>query len=357
MGDSRTVRWGAERIRSAGTEPASHDAGGAAVPATDRHGCYHNRSEQGERRIDQPATIRRPRQILVVGATGRVGGHAAKLLVGRGAQVRALVRDATAARALLPRAVDLVSGDLARPETLPGALTGIDAILLVVPVSPQQAQLEANLVRAAVSCVPAALMVKISGLATYADSFVDSGRRHAQTEALIRASGLPFVFLHPLFFMQNLAFQLEPVRHSGVVRAAVGDARIAMIDVLDVAEAAARLLLADIDRTGATLRLTGSQALQYADIAGAFEARLGRRVVYEPQSNDALRAQLTRAGQPAWHIDLLCQFSRAFAQGMAADVSADAAEVLGRPPRELDVFLDDALAHGGRRLGENPFPT
>jgi len=40
----------------------------------------------------------------------------------------------------------------------------------------------------------------MSGLATHANSFVDSGRWHAQAETLVRASGLPFVFLHPLFF-------------------------------------------------------------------------------------------------------------------------------------------------------------
>ena len=135
----------------------------------------------------------RPRQILLIGATGRIGSRTAKLLVEQGgARVRALVRNAGNARVVLPAAVELVAGDLARADTLPGALTDVDAVLLVVPVSPQQAELEGNLIRAAVSADAATLIVKVSGLATYADSLVDSGRRHAQTEALVRASGLPF---------------------------------------------------------------------------------------------------------------------------------------------------------------------
>jgi uncharacterized protein YbjT (DUF2867 family) len=301
--------------------------------------------------------FRRPRHVLLIGATGRIGTRTAKLLVEHGARVRALVRDESSARIVLPTAVELLTGDLANADTLPDALESVDAILLVTPVGPQQAQLEGSLVRAAASVAPAALIVKVSGVATYADSYVDSGRQHAQTEALVRASGLPFVFLHPPFFMQNLAFQFDEVRRSGVVRAAVGDARIAMIDAADIAGVAARLLTGAVDRTGATLRLTGPRALQYADVAAELEMRLGRRVVYEPQTIAALRAQLTRGGQAAWHVELVCQFSRAFAEGIAATVSNDVEDVLGRPPRSFGEILEEALATEGRPSGKNPFPS
>ena len=48
------------------------------------------------------------------------------------------------------------------------------------------------------------LVVKISGLGAALDSFVDSGRWHAETERDIRELDLPFTFLRPYFFMQNL---------------------------------------------------------------------------------------------------------------------------------------------------------
>jgi uncharacterized protein YbjT (DUF2867 family) len=130
-----------------------------------------------------------------------------------------------------------------------------------------------------------------------------------------------------------------------------------MIDAADIAGVAARLLLGEVTRTGDTLSLTGPQALEYADVAAELEVRLGRRVVYEPQTISQLRAQLTRNGQPAWHVELVCQFNRAFADGVAETVSNDTEAVLGRPPRSFGAFLDEALATEGYASGRNPFPS
>ena len=295
------------------------------------------------------------RRVLLVGATGRVGRFAARELAARGASVRALVRDKVRAAALLPDTVELHRGDLSQPGTLAGALEDIDAVLLVVPVSERQAELEGVLVERVQSLRREVLIVKVSGLGTASGSSVPSGALHAQTEALIRATGLPFVFLHPLFFMQNLAFQFESARRNGVVRAAVGDARIAMIDAADIAGVAARLLSGEAVRTGRTLRLTAATAVGYADVAAELQRRFSRPVNYVPQSIDALREQLIQVGQHPWHVELLCQFNRAFASGMAEAVSDDVQQVLGRPPRSLATYLDDALAGDARPAGEDPF--
>ncbi len=295
------------------------------------------------------------RRVLLVGATGRVGRFAARDLVACGASVRALVRDEVRAASLLPASVELYRGDLSQPETLAAAMDGIDAVLLVVPVSERQAELEGALVAQIEALCRDVLIVKVSGLGTAPGSPVPSGALHAQTEALIRASGLPFVFLHPLFFMQNLAFQFESARRNGVVRAAVGDARIAMIDAADIAAVAARLLTGEVDRAGRTLRLTAGHAVGYADVAFELQRRLNRPVSYVPQSIDALREQLIQAGQHPWHVELLWQFNRAFAAGMAETVSNDVQQVLGRQPRSLAEYLDHALTDDVGPAGEDPF--
>ena len=61
------------------------------------------------------------RQILVTGATGKVGRHVVRQLLRTGtATVRALARDPEAAE--LPAGVEVVRGDLAVPATLDDAL-------------------------------------------------------------------------------------------------------------------------------------------------------------------------------------------------------------------------------------------
>ena len=70
--------------------------------------------------------------VLVVGATGRLGGEACGRLRAGGAAVRALVR-ASPDRAQLDRlrelGVEIVAGDLKDPASLPAACDSADAIV------------------------------------------------------------------------------------------------------------------------------------------------------------------------------------------------------------------------------------
>ena len=286
------------------------------------------------------------REVLVTGATGRIGGLVARELVERGLRPRALVRDPSRVRNPLPPGVVPIVGDLEEPASLEPAVDGLDALLVVSPVHPRQHALQGNLVRAA-AAVGQPLVVKISGLGTALDSFVDSGRWHAETERDIRELGLPFTFLRPYFFMQNLALQFAGARSEGVIRAGVGDACIAMIDALDVAAVAARLLAGEVDRQGELLDLTGPEALTYAEVASQVGTALGRAVIYEPQGPAAARQLFDRIGMPDWHVEILLQFDRAFAKSWATGVSDAVEQVLARRPRALSAYLEDALRDTG----------
>lgn len=67
--------------------------------------------------------------ILVTGATGKVGSRLAKRLARRGARVRALVRDRARAAELSAAGVELAVGDLLDDGSLAGAVRGVDAVV------------------------------------------------------------------------------------------------------------------------------------------------------------------------------------------------------------------------------------
>ncbi len=67
--------------------------------------------------------------ILVTGATGKVGSRLARRLSQRGDRVRALVRDRTRAATLLGEHIELVEGDLLDADSLAGAVRGVDAVV------------------------------------------------------------------------------------------------------------------------------------------------------------------------------------------------------------------------------------
>src|SRR5215472_7789881 len=88
--------------------------------------------------------------ILITGATGMNGVEIVKLLSRASVPCRAMVRNAQKADVLRGLAgVDIVEGDLARPETLAPVLLGIDRALLCSSIAPELPELQGNFVRAA----------------------------------------------------------------------------------------------------------------------------------------------------------------------------------------------------------------
>ncbi|MDX2215965.1 MAG: NAD(P)H-binding protein [Oculatellaceae cyanobacterium bins.114] len=73
---------------------------------------------------------------FVAGATGETGRRIVQALVQRNIPVRALVRDLNKAKQILPEAVELVVGDVLKPESLPGAITDSTVILSATGAAP-----------------------------------------------------------------------------------------------------------------------------------------------------------------------------------------------------------------------------
>jgi uncharacterized protein YbjT (DUF2867 family) len=69
--------------------------------------------------------------VLVVGATGGIGCLVAEEALRQGHTVRALVRTPGKARRLPPKA-QVVRGDVTRPDTLSGAVDGVDAVVFTL---------------------------------------------------------------------------------------------------------------------------------------------------------------------------------------------------------------------------------
>lgn len=76
--------------------------------------------------------------ILVAGATGGVGKRVVQRLLERGEKVRALVRDIEKARSILGDDIDLVAGDITKPETLNSmVMANIQAVVCCTAVRVQ----------------------------------------------------------------------------------------------------------------------------------------------------------------------------------------------------------------------------
>jgi uncharacterized protein YbjT (DUF2867 family) len=70
-----------------------------------------------------------PRPVLLVGATGDLGGRTLRALRARGKLVRAMVRPGSDVSGLPQDGVDVVRGDMLDPPSLERAMSGVDAVI------------------------------------------------------------------------------------------------------------------------------------------------------------------------------------------------------------------------------------
>ena len=279
---------------------------------------------------------------LVIGANGRVGRHVTEQLISAGEKPRILVRDAKKAINRFGDQVTILVGDLDNRTSLDLAMRNVQSVFLCTPVNPGQVK-QHKLVADSVA-ESNAYLVKVSGLATFPGSFVDSGRWHAETEAYIRSKEIASAFLHPFFFMQNMDLQIADIRSNGILRSPVTKAAIAMVDIIDIAAVATNLMLSPNDVIGKTLPLTTNQALTYEEMAEEMTTVFGRSVSFQEQVDDEVTMALRNSGMPEWHARIILQFNRAFNEGYGSEVHSSVEDILNRPPKSFRDYLKTASA-------------
>jgi uncharacterized protein YbjT (DUF2867 family) len=191
-------------------------------------------------------------KILVVGATGRVGGAAVEELLGAGFEVRALVRRVEKGARLRSLGAEVVVGDATAPDTLGLAVRGCSGILSALGAGPGRGAPEAieyrgnlNLLSAARSAqvgrfVYSSVLMADHPLAQRVGAFREKARFEQE---LLAAGDLSSTILRPAIFMETLDMMLR-----GPVAFIPGRQRrpVSFIAARDIARAAVRAFQADI---------------------------------------------------------------------------------------------------------------
>jgi uncharacterized protein YbjT (DUF2867 family) len=278
--------------------------------------------------------------ILVTGATGNVGSELAHLLAARGAGVRAVVRNPDGAP--FPAAVDVVSGDLTRPETVAPALKGVRRVFLLGGFA--TTELLGHMRDAGVAQV--VVLTSRCVIGGHPDNAIT--RMWLDAEAAVRGSGMAWTILRPSGFHSNALRWRPQLRRGDVVRTPWANVPIASIDPADIAAVAATVLT-EPGHQAATAVLSGPQPLTPGEQVTILARVLGRPLRYEPLADTKARAQMA-ADTPALFVDALFRF---FTDGEFDDsvVVPSVLEITRHPPRTFeqwaqahsDAFTNDAM--------------
>ncbi len=273
--------------------------------------------------------------LLIIGATGNIGGAIAKLCDAQGMDHRVgLRRPGHAERDFGPHA-EVVSFDFEHPSTFYPALRGASSVFFIAPLAEPG--------------IPVRLFLDACGEAGVRYLLYSSGRTTGDVagkplrlaEEQVQSQPIAYNIIRPGWFMQNFFGWLSTgIRTDRCLYLPAGMSKTAFIDVRDIAEVALTLLR----KQGAApevLGLTSEEALDHREVTDLLSEYSGVQVTYVPLSSSDFVQKMVSLGwtaQKAKYVAALYDFVRS---GKEEDISPHVRQILGKAPRSFRQFLAD----------------
>jgi uncharacterized protein YbjT (DUF2867 family) len=161
-----------------------------------------------------------------------------------------------------------------------------------------------------------------------------------RVEEMLLASGLAVTVLQPTAYMQNILAGWRSIIENGVFRVPYPAAtRISLVDLRDVAEVAACVLMED-GHAGATYQLVGTPALTQSEVAETLSLALGRPVRAVAETIEAWEARAAGIGN--YQRETLAAMLRSYAANGLIGNANVLTWLLRRGPTTLAQFAADA---------------
>ncbi len=282
--------------------------------------------------------------IAITGATGQLGRLVIKhLLKGDApAPIVALARDPAKAVDLAARGVTVRAADYADAASFDRALTGVQKLLLISSSEiGQRVAQHRNVIEAAKRAGVRALVY--TSLLHADKSPLSLAREHVETEALVKASGLPFVVLRNGWYTENYTASVPAALAHGAFAGSAGGGRISSAARADYAQAAA-VVLANPVTSGTVYELAGDTAYTLAELAAEISRQTGRTIPYANLPEATYRDVLLKAGLPEALAAGLASWDVGASNGALFEDGRQLGRLLGRSTTPLSESVRLALA-------------
>lgn len=227
--------------------------------------------------------------------------------------------------------------DFLDPSTFPAAFSGVTKVFFIRP--PQLANPKEDMLPflsyAKQQNIQQIVFVSLIGVEK------NPVTPHHKIEKMIKQLDLPYTFIRPSFFMQNLnTTHREDIQLHHDLFIPAGHAKTSFIDTRDIGEAAA-VCLTDPQYLNQEVEITGPEALTYDQIATDMTAILGTTITYSQPSLLKFRRVMRKRGIPKDYVNVMVMLYLITQLGNAKKVTNTLEKILGRPPRTIKEYIDD----------------
>jgi uncharacterized protein YbjT (DUF2867 family) len=278
------------------------------------------------------------KSILITGATGNIGRPLVRLLQAAGAAVIAGSPSGESVEGAPGRVVDFND-----PSAMKTAFADVATLFLLFPLVPQKVALARNAVAAA-KAAGVGHILRSSAAGADQNSPLAVGKLQGEIDQIVIDSGIPFTLVRPNGFMQNYVNYYAGMLKAGTLYASHGEARVSFIDVRDIADVDAAILLNPAAHVGKIYTVTGPEALGHHDAVHLVAAAIGRPVIYVPVPEEVAVKSMTDMGMDPWTINIMSSLNQGIAAGNSAAVSRDVQTITGHPSRTFATFVRDNVA-------------
>lgn len=282
--------------------------------------------------------------IAITGATGQLGRLVIDELLKKmpANALIAAVRSPEKAADLAALGITVRAADYNQPATLAQAFHGVEKLLLISSseIGQREAQHRAVIDAAKTAGVQ---FIAYTSLLHADTSPLGLAAEHVATEALLRASGIPFTLLRNGWYTENYAASIPPALAHSAFLGAAGEGRIASAARVDYAAAAAAVIAGD-HHAGKIYELAGDESYSLAEFSAEIARQSGQQVHYVNLPPAEFEAALKGAGLPDPVATLLADSDAGAAQGGLFDDSHTLSQLIGRPTTPFATVIRETLA-------------
>jgi NAD(P)H dehydrogenase (quinone) len=281
--------------------------------------------------------------IAVTGANGQLGQWVIKSLLTKtpAESIIALVRNPEKAASLKSMGVQVRKADYNEPDSLTQALIDVEKLLLISSSEVgQRVQQHAAVIDAA-KAARVSLLVYTSILKADTSPLI-LAQEHKETEALLKASGLPVAILRNGWYTENYTESLAGVLQTGAVLGAAEEGRLYTASRQDYAEAAA-VVLTSPNQVGKIYELAGDKGFTLAEYAQEISKQTSKEIPYKNLAMNAFTELLIQVGLPEGFAGALADSEVHAANGWLAEDSQTLSRLIGRPTTPLSEAITAAL--------------